>query len=92
MCANKLRTDPTKTLLKIDTQGHDMSVLDGGESIIGQLAGLQLELPMFGIYEGAPTATRVIGGIRDSGFDLVGIFPVHDHPRPLAPVEFDAYL
>ncbi|MEI8081606.1 MAG: FkbM family methyltransferase [Actinomycetes bacterium] len=89
VCA-ELGIDPIRTYLKIDTQGHDAAVLDGGESTLAKIAGLQLELPMFGIYEGAPSATRLIDRVRAAGLELVGMFPVHDDPRPLIPVEFDA--
>ena len=44
---------------------------------------------MFGLYEGAPAGPALMWQVQQMGFDLVGMFPVHDHPRPLVPVEFD---
>lgn len=86
----ELDVDPSTAFLKIDTQGHDAAVLEGAPKSFSTLAGLQVEIPMFGLYEGAPRAETLIALIRDHGFDLIGLFPVHAHPRPLVPIEFDA--
>ena len=86
---NELDIDVDHTLVKIDTQGHDVAVVDGAPDLLRSAAALQLEIPMFGLYEAALAGTTVIQRVLDLGFDLVGMFPVHDHPRPLVPVEFD---
>ena len=87
--AVEVGVDPATTLVKIDTQGHDESVMEGGLGLLGAAAAMQLEGPMFGLYEGAPSGTALIERVRGLGFDLVGLYPVHEHPRPLVPVEFD---
>jgi FkbM family methyltransferase len=87
--AAELGVDPATTLVKIDTQGHDLAVMAGGASFVARAAALQVEVPMFGLYEDAPSGTAMIQQVLDLGYDLVGLFPVHDHPRPLIPVEFD---
>lgn len=84
-----LGIDFGRTFVKIDTQGHDVAVMDGAPDLLCRAAALQLEVPMFGLYEDATAGTAVIQRVLDLGFDLVGLFPVHDHPRPLVPVEFD---
>jgi FkbM family methyltransferase len=81
--------DPASCLVKVDTQGHDLAVLEGGGETLAVARALQVEIPMFGLYEGSPSGTRLIDRVRELGFDLVGMFPVHAHPRPLVPVEFD---
>jgi FkbM family methyltransferase len=85
-----LGISPEGTLVKIDTQGHDATVMAGGREVLARCAAVQVEIPMFGLYEGAPAGTSMIQQVLDLGFDLVGMFPVHEHPRPLVPVEFDA--
>jgi len=87
--AARLGVDARRTFVKIDTQGHDDAVITGGAGFLNQAAALQVEVPMFGLYEGAPSGTAMIERVRSMGFDLVGLFPVHEHPRPLVPVEFD---
>lgn len=82
--------EPESCFLKVDTQGHDQAVLLGAKANIGKLAALQVEVPMFGLYQGAPTAEELLMEVRGAGFDLVGMYPVHAHPRPLVPIEFDA--
>jgi FkbM family methyltransferase len=85
----RLQVDVSSSFLKIDTQGHDAAVLDGAKESLGTAAAVQVEIPMFGLYEEAPRAEELIHRIRDAGFDLIGMFPVHDHPRSLVPIEFD---
>ncbi|MGY1779783.1 FkbM family methyltransferase [Geodermatophilus sp. SYSU D01036] len=87
--AAELELNPTTTLVKIDTQGHDPAVIAGSPNFLTRAAALQVEVPMFGLYEGAPSGPAFVQSILDTGFDLVGLYPVHEHPRPLIPVEFD---
>lgn len=75
--------------LKIDTQGHDLAVLNGGADALKAVAAVQVEVPFFGLYDGAPGGEELIAHVRGLGFDLVGLYPVHDHPRRLVPIEFD---
>lgn len=81
--------DPAKALIKLDTQGHDHAILDSVPGTVARVAALLMEIATFGIYEGAPRPGQVIDDIRSHGLQLVGMYPVHGHPRPLVPVEFD---
>lgn len=85
-----LGLDPARTLVKIDTQGLDFEIVRWAPDLFDNVGGLLLELAMFGLYEGAPTPGEVIDTVRGHGLNVVGFFPVHPHPRPLVPVEFDA--
>jgi FkbM family methyltransferase len=65
--------------LKIDTQGFDLEVLKGGESVLAMIVALQTELSVRPIYEGAPTSIEMQSYLEAAGFDLSGLFPViHD--------------
>lgn len=87
--AEELQVDPTVTMVKIDTQGHEVAVMDGGLDFLRAAAALQIEIPMFGLYEDAPSPVDLLTRVHALGLDLVGMFPVHEPPRPLVPVEFD---
>ena len=87
--AEEMGVDAGSTFVKIDTQGHEQAVISGGSAFLSSAAALQIEIPMFGLYEGAPAGPALMLQVQQMGFDLVGMFPVHDHPRPLVPVEFD---
>lgn len=84
-----LHIEMSRTMVKLDTQGHDLAVIKGGLEALSRAAALQVEIPMFGIYEDSPSGTAMIEQLKGMGFELVGLFAVHAHPRPLVPVEFD---
>lgn len=86
----ELGVRPTRTLLKLDTQGLDFDLVRSAPAIVDDVAAVLIELPMFGLYDGAEPPGVVIDWLLDRGLSLIGLFPVHPHPRPLVPVEFDA--
>jgi hypothetical protein len=43
-----------RVFLKIDTQGHDVSVVKGASGVLDIIAGLQSELPAVEVYDGMP--------------------------------------
>jgi FkbM family methyltransferase len=86
---DELSLDASRALIKIDTQGHDAAVLDGAPRTLSAAAALQIELPSSRLYEGAAPLEELLVRADQAGFALLGMFPVHAHPRPLIPVEFD---
>jgi FkbM family methyltransferase len=63
-----------RPLLKMDTQGHDLSVFRSGSRIVDQFAALQSELSFVPYYEGVPKYDEVIKEYEESGFRLSSIF------------------
>ncbi len=59
--------------LKIDTQGFERAVLEGAETTVPRLVGLQLELSFVTLYEGGMLADEAISWAYDHGFVLVGL-------------------
>jgi hypothetical protein len=45
--------DP-KVLLKVDTQGYDLEVVEGAAEVLCRVAALQLVLPVKHVYDGVP--------------------------------------
>jgi FkbM family methyltransferase len=69
-------TEP-RVLLKTDTQGWDLEVLEGASGCIGRVDALQIELSVRAIYEGSVPWIEALGrldelGFRPSHFTTVG--------------------
>lgn len=59
--------------LKLDTQGFERQVLDGGAATVAECVGLQLELSFVPLYEGGMLVDEAISHAYDLGFTLMGI-------------------
>lgn len=64
-----------RPFLKMDTQGFEGSVLDGGALTIERLVGIQTELSFVPLYDGAQPYSDTLDRIRGAGFELMGIEP-----------------
>lgn len=62
-------------LLKIDTQGYEMPVLDGAEVLLQRVRGLQLELSLVPLYEGQVLYKEMIDWLAGKGFELWSVMP-----------------
>lgn len=56
--------------LKIDTQGYEGPVLDGAESILDQVAGIQLEMSLVPLYDGQALWEDLYGRLSRRGYKL----------------------
>lgn len=77
-------------LLKIDTQGGDLSVIEGAVGILGQVVALIVELPVASIYDQMPTFCQLWDRIHELGFAASALFPIAS--AGLAVLEFDGYF
>ena len=82
--------DGKRVLLKVDTQGHELSVLRGGLSCLGAIAGVQLELSLNALYVGQPPFEEVIAFMRDQGFGVYGLWPGYRDASSATLQEIDA--
>jgi FkbM family methyltransferase len=73
----KRRFGFTRPFLKTDAQGFDLEVFRGAEFIHGELAGLQCELALKRLYEGAPLMSDVLPEYERANFVLAGLFAVN---------------
>ena len=71
-----VRGAATPILLKLDTQGWDMQVLEGASGVLDRVAALQTEVALQPIYDGVPTLDEVLGELAVRGFAPTGFFPV----------------
>jgi len=61
--------------LKLDTQGHDLSVAAGAGERLRDFVGLQSELAIQRLYEGAPSFEEALAFYRSRGFELSALVP-----------------
>jgi FkbM family methyltransferase len=62
-------------LLKIDTQGFEMPVLQGAPKLLTAIAGLQLELSLTQLYDGQVLYLEMIQWLGERGFELWNVIP-----------------
>jgi FkbM family methyltransferase len=77
-------------LLKIDTQGYEKQVLEGGRRVMSMLKGVLMELPIIHLYQGTWHLHEAIDFMKQSGFIPAQIYPVNYHvsdPQSLLEVD-----
>jgi FkbM family methyltransferase len=65
-----------RAFLKIDTQGFEQNVLNGGKHVLPFLLGVQLELPLVHLYQGTWKFDEAIRFMREAGFTLSPMRPI----------------
>jgi hypothetical protein len=77
-----------RVFLKMDTQGHDLSVFRGAQGVWALIVGLQSELAAIQLYESAPAISEFLYTYMERQFYPVRFHPVNIIPNGLVP-EFD---
>ena len=72
--------DDSKLFLKVDTQGYEEQVLQGGPLALARTSVLQLELSLVSLYAGQKLMPEMLDILSGLGFDLWGIAPVFADP------------
>lgn len=78
-----------RTLLKIDTQGYEMPVLQGAERLLPRVTGVQLELSLTRLYEGQVLYLEMIQWLEQRGFELWNVIPGFIDPTSARMLQFD---
>ncbi|MGE4323020.1 MAG: FkbM family methyltransferase [Sphingobium sp.] len=78
----------SRPFLKMDTQGHDLTVCAGAGAALAGMAGVQTELGVRPIYDGGPTYRTMIDWLDDHGFVPSAFFANNKGHFPLL-VEMD---
>jgi FkbM family methyltransferase len=68
--------DVARVYLKVDTQGFDMDVLRGARALLRSIKALQFELPIRGVYDGAPHYLANLRQLNEWGFEISSLFPI----------------
>ena len=64
-----------RPFLKMDTQGHDVSVAKGAGDQLSQFVGLQSELAVKRLYDDSPSFEEALEFYRARGFELSAMVP-----------------
>ncbi|MFO1268710.1 MAG: FkbM family methyltransferase [Rubrivivax sp.] len=78
-----------RTLLKIDTQGYELPVLQGAERLLPRVTGVQLELSLTPLYEGQALYLEMIQWLDSRGFELWNLIPGFIDPATARMLQFD---
>ena len=62
-------------LLKLDTQGNDIAVVQGARAVAAEFIGIQTELAFRPLYEGATRYDEAIAFFAELGFSPAALFP-----------------
>jgi FkbM family methyltransferase len=65
---DRLALPPGVTMLKMDVQGTEPSVLRGARELLSRVVAVEAELSLVPIYEGQDLAPTVCQQLRDAGF------------------------
>ena len=61
--------------LKIDTQGAELAILEGGRATLGGLFGVELEVLFGRLYAGQPRFGQIEALLEEAGFQLMDLRP-----------------
>ena len=78
-----------RALLKLDTQGTELRILESVGDAVRQFAAIQVEVAFEPIYEGAPTITDISAWMKSKGFALSSLFANNEGHFPRL-LEMDA--
>ena len=70
-------------LIKIDTQGAECEIMDGGRNLISKAKWLQLEVPVFYYNEGGSSFKQIIDKAYEFGFEVFEVEQVFFNKRCL---------
>lgn len=87
---DQVARDSEAVFLKLDVQGFELEALRGAERSLPRLAGVQAELSLVPLYEGAPEWSEVIAHLQERGFRPERLEPAFEDPRTGEVLQVDA--
>lgn len=85
----RIGLDPAKTLLKIDVQGYEKSVLDGARETLPKFVGVRTELSLTSLYDGQALLPDIVTYLAGLGLDLWFIEPGFRDPTTRRLLQLD---
>lgn len=61
----------TNLYVKVDTQGFERQVFEGGRQSLDKISGFQMELSLVPLYEGETLMQEMVDLLRNHGFKLI---------------------
>jgi len=68
---------PAADFIKLDTQGSELSILQGGPKLLDGVLGLKVEVEFLELYHGQPLFADVDAFLRAKGFELADLRRVY---------------
>lgn len=84
--------DPERTLLKSDTQGHDLEVLRGAGDLLERVSVVVTEAPILPLYEDAADFAAICAYLAARGLHLSGTYPVSFDKKTGCLLELNAWF
>lgn len=84
--------DGTNILLKVDVQGLEMKVFQGGETFLPRVEAIFLEVSLIPVYEGETPYLEMLMWLRQNGFNAIYFAPVLNRQRLGEAYQMDALL
>jgi len=75
--------------LKLDVQGFELQVLNGGQAALHGAQAVLLEVSLLRINEGAPLMAEVVSYMSERGFDVLDVLEIHHRPLDGATNQID---
>ena len=66
-----------RAFLKMDTQGHDLSVAAGAGEMLSEFYGLQSEVAIAPLYQDQPSLGEAVRFYEERGFAINAVLPTH---------------
>jgi FkbM family methyltransferase len=88
--SKQFATDLEKTFLKLDVQGFEYNVLQGGKTFLGRVSGIQMELSLVPLYDGELLFHPMLHVLEDHGFELWSLVPGFADPKTSRLLQVDA--
>jgi FkbM family methyltransferase len=86
---NEVVREGDRVFLKLDVQGFELEALRGAEKSLGEVVGMQVELSLVPLFEGAPLCLEVLNYLAARGFRLAGFEEVFSDPESGEMLEVD---
>jgi FkbM family methyltransferase len=78
--------------LKLDTQGFDLSVLEGARTILPKILALQTEVSLHDIYRGMCSFAESVSRFQAAGFEVIDFVTVTRDMDRLCAIEADCIM
>jgi FkbM family methyltransferase len=78
---DRYATDGARPFIKIDAQGYERQVLAGAPAALARAVGVQMELSLVPLYEGAMSFEEGLDTMRATGLELARLDPVFEDQR-----------
>lgn len=81
---------PVKRYLKIDAQGYELRILEGGQKTLRAVEAIEVEVSLVALYEDQPLYRAVIDNLESKNFSLTGLYPGYSDPATGSMLQMDA--